>query len=171
MRLLDRLNKPTVARVNGAAIGGGAGLVACCDIAVAAEQARFAFTEVKLGLAPAVISPYVVKAIGARQARRFFLTAESIGARQAQAINLVHQVVGRDELDAAVEAQVNLLLAAGPVAVKRCKELIATVENGEAGSDGLLMRTAELIAELRSSPEGQEGIAAFLEKRPPLWAK
>jgi methylglutaconyl-CoA hydratase len=170
MRTLDGLAKPTVARVNGPAYGGGVGLVACCDIAIASSDARFAFTEVRLGLAPAVISPYVIASIGARQARRLFATGEAFDAAGALDIGLVHGVVAPDALDAGVEAVVAQLLLGGPAAQSEIKKLVAMVAR-EAGARDLEARTADLIARLRASPEGQEGLGAFLGKREPGWRR
>jgi methylglutaconyl-CoA hydratase len=167
MRVLDTFPKPTIARVNGAAFGGGVGLVACSDIAIAADTANFALSEVKLGLVPAVISPYVIAAIGARQARRWFQTAETFGAAEAQRIGLLHAVVAANELDAAVDRQCALLLKAGPVAVREAKALAR--RNTSIDADVLDAANAELIARLRVSPEGQEGLGAFLDKRKPNW--
>lgn len=168
LRTLDTLGKPTVARVHGAAYGGGVGLVACCDVAVAADGASFAFTEARLGLAPAVIAPYAVRAIGARAARRYFLTAERFSAAEAHALGLVHEVVPDAELDATVAQILAQVLACGPAALAACKALVAAVACRPI--DGTLIEdTARRIAALRSSPEGQEGIHAFLEKRAPSW--
>lgn len=172
MDVLNTLRKPTIARVNGAVYGGGVGLVACCDIAIAADTAKFALSEVRLGLVPSVISPYVIAAIGAHQARRYFLTAEAIGAQQAQHIGLVHEVVPADKLDEAVSKEVGLLLKAGPKALTACKELIAANAAASVSARrALKQKTAQLIAQLRVSNEGQEGLSAFLEKRPPKWIK
>lgn len=170
MRTLDELPKPTIARVHGAAFGGGVGLIACCDIAIGATDAKFGLTESKLGLLPAVISPYVIAAIGPRQARRYFATAEIFDAAQAQRIGLLHDVVAADALDAAVQHQVDLLLKAGPVASATAKAL---VRNVTAHADGARhdADNAALIARLRVSPEGQEGLSAFLDKRAPAWAR
>ncbi|MDH5823424.1 enoyl-CoA hydratase-related protein [Luteimonas sp. RD2P54] len=169
MRTLDQLPKPTIARVHGAAFGGGVGLVACCDVAIAAEGAEFGLTEARLGLLPAAISPYVIAAIGARAARRYFATGETFGAAEALRIGLVHEVVAADALDAAVERQVALLLRAGPVASAQAKALVrAVVPQGDR--EALERATADLIAAMRASPEGREGLAAFLDKRPPAWA-
>lgn len=168
MRTLDELPRPTVARVHGAAYGGGVGLVACCDIAIGTEQARFGLTESRLGLLPAVISPYVIAAIGPRQARRWFASAETFDAATAQAIGLLHQVVPADELDAAVARQVRLLLAAGPHAVGAAKALVREVA-GRHDRDRLDQDNAALIARLRVSAEGQEGLSAFLDKRTANW--
>src|SRR6476469_6361607 len=168
MRTLDELPKPTIARVHGAAFGGGVGLVACCDIAIGAPDAKFGLTESKLGLLPAVISPYVIAAIGARQARRWFATAEIFDAGEALRIGLLHQVVASDQLDAAVQRQIDLLMKAGPVASATAKALVRRVAAGGASAsvDGA---NADLIAKLRVSPEGQEGLSAFLDKRKPAW--
>ncbi len=168
MRVLDAFPKPTIASVNGAAFGGGVGLVACCDIAIAADTANFALSEVKLGLVPAVISPYVIAAIGARQARRWFQTAETFGATEAQRIGLLHAVVAANELDVAVDRQCALLRKAGPVAVREAKALVRRV-SASHDADALDTANADLIARLRVSPEGQEGLGAFLDKRKPHW--
>ena len=169
MRLLDELPKPTIARVHGAALGGGVGLVACCDIAIGVPEAKFGLTEARLGLLPAVISPYVIAAIGSRQARRWFATGEVFDAQAAQRMGLLHEVVPATELDDAVQRQVALLLKAGPVATAQAKTLVRSVQ-AHVDRDALDAATADLIAALRVSPEGQEGLAAFLDKRPPAWA-
>ncbi|TWT23442.1 enoyl-CoA hydratase/isomerase family protein [Luteimonas marina] len=169
MRTLDELPKPTIARVHGAAFGGGVGLVACCDIAIGVPEAKFGLTESKLGLLPAVISPYVIAAIGPRQARRWFATAEIFDAAQALRIGLLHDVVAADALDAAVERQLGLLLKAGPVAASAAKALVREVA-AQADRDALDDANAALIAKLRVSPEGQEGLSAFLGKRSPAWS-
>ena len=170
MRTLAFLAKPTIARVNGAAYGGGVGLVACCDIAIAANEAKFGLTEVKLGLVPAVISPYVVDAIGARHAIKLFQTAEIFDAKQALAMGLVHEVVAADELDNAVQRQVDLLNKAGPIAVTEAKALALRVSGRIQERRKLLdEENAALIARLRVSAEGQEGLTAFLDKRKPSW--
>ena len=168
MRTLDELPKPTIARVHGAAFGGGVGLVACCDIAIGVPEAKFGLTESRLGLLPAVISPYVVAAIGARNARRYFATAEIFDAAQAQRIGLLHEVVDADALDDAVDRQVALLLGAGPVASATAKRLVRDVA-WRSDRDALDQANAALIAALRVSPEGQEGLTAFLDKRKPDW--
>lgn len=171
MATLSGFARPTVARVNGHAFGGGVGLVACCDIAIATEDAVFALSEVRLGLVPAVISPYVINAIGARHARRYFLSGEPIAADQARHIGLVHEVVSSADLDQSIENQLSMLLKGGPVAARECKELIGTVDGRLLGADDALRRrTAEIIAQLRVADEGQEGLQAFLEKRAPKWA-
>ncbi|MCR6661870.1 MAG: enoyl-CoA hydratase-related protein [Luteimonas sp.] len=168
MRTLDELPKPTIARVHGAAFGGGVGLVACCDIAIGVPGAKFGLTESKLGLLPAVISPYVIAAIGARQSRRWFATAEIFDAAQAQRIGLLHEVVPADALDDAVDRQAALLLKAGPMASASAKVLVRDVA-WRTDRDALDAANAALIAKLRVSPEGQEGLGAFLDKRAPDW--
>ena len=169
MRTLDDLPHPTIARIHGAAFGGGVGLIACCDIAVGSDTAQFALTESRLGLLPAVISPYVIAAIGARQARRWFATAEQFDAAEALRIGLLHAVVPADELDAAIKRQIDLLLKAGPLAASHAKQLVRRVDS-EPDRGKLDRDNADLIARLRVSPEGQEGLVAFLEKRKPAWA-
>ncbi len=172
MRTLDQLAKPTIARVNGAAYGGGVGLVACCDIAIGSDKSRFALTEVRLGLVPAVISPYVIDAIGARQARRLFLTGELFDAAFAERIGLLHRCVPHAELDAAVEETLDRLHEAGPVATLAAKRLVARIAHPAPKERRALdHENADLIAGLRVSAEGQEGLAAFFEKRRPQWAK
>ncbi len=167
MRTLAEMPKPTVARVNGAAIGGGFGLVCCCDVAVASATAAFQLSEVRLGLVPGAISPYVVAAIGARHARRLMLTAERIDAAEAHRIGLVHEVVAPDGLDAAIERVLAALLAGGPHAHAEVKRLVRAV--GRPVDDSLVALTADSIARARASDEGREGVSAFLEKRAPAW--
>lgn len=170
MAVLDSLPLPTIARVIGHAYGGGVGLIACCDIAVASSEARFALSEVRLGLVPAVISPYVVAAIGERHARRLFLSGEAIRPKLARRIGLIHEIAKPARLDEAVEDQLHMLLRGGPVALKESKELVFMVKGGGVSADeALRRRTAQIIAQLRASAEGQEGLAAFLEKRPASW--
>jgi methylglutaconyl-CoA hydratase len=168
MRTLDSLPKPVLARVQGAAFGGGVGLIACCDLAVAASGATFSLSEVKLGLIPAVISPYVVAAIGARQARRYFLTAERFDAITAKQLGLVHEVVDPDALDQTLETLVAALLNNGPLAMDAAKSLIRRVSAGPVDAD-MIRDTAERIADIRATAEGREGVAAFLDKRKPVW--
>ncbi|MBW3551235.1 MAG: enoyl-CoA hydratase/isomerase family protein [Proteobacteria bacterium] len=170
MRTLDELPKPTIARVHGAAFGGGVGLVACCDIAIGTPQAKFGLTESKLGLLPAVISPYVIEAIGARQARRWFASAEIFDAMQALRIGLLHEVVEADALDAAIQRQIALLLKAGPHAAAQAKSLVRQVA-AHSDRDRHDADNAALIAQLRVSAEGQEGLGAFLDKRKPGWCQ
>lgn len=170
MRTLAFFPRPTLARVHGPAFGGGVGLIACCDIAIAAQECRFGLTEVRLGLVPAVISPYVVEAIGPRQARRWFLTGESFDAARALAMGLVHEVVPAAELDNSVTAQLQLILRAGPAACGVAKQLVFGIRGTDEARQGKMdAHTADLIASLRVSAEGQEGIAAFLDKRTPVW--
>lgn len=159
--------KPVVARVQGAAIGGGMGLVAACDIAVAAPEAVFATTEVRLALIPAVISPLVVAAIGERQSRRYFLTGERISAARALSIGLIHEIAESD-LDQAVSSTVTDLLKGAPQAQRQAKELIDQV-SGRGFDEAVVSETAGLIAERRASEEAKEGLSAFLEKRKPAW--
>lgn len=162
--------KPTIARVNGNAFGGGVGLVACCDIAIASDTARFALTEVRLGLVPAAISPYVVAAIGARQASRYALTGEPLSADVACALGLVHEVAAADRLDARLKALLDELLKGGPEAQRECKELIREVAaTMGAPNEAQRRSTAQRLARLRVSEEAQEGMGAFLQKRPPRW--
>ncbi len=171
MRTIAHLRKPTIARVQGAAMGGGVGLVACCDIAVATQNASFALSEVKLGLIPAVISPYVVAAIGERAARRYFLTGERFTATEAWRLGLVHEVRATEaEMDEAIGAIVDAMLAASPAAQKEAKDLVRAVANRALTSE-VVQDTAERIARIRSSPEGREGVAAFLEKRRASWIR
>jgi methylglutaconyl-CoA hydratase len=167
---LDELCKPVVARVNGAAFAGGLGLVCCCDVAVAAESAVFCISEVRLGLVPATIGPYVVAAIGARAARRYFLTAERFSAAEARRIGLVHEVAPLAELDAAVEKVIAALLEGGPGAQARSKRLIAEVAD-RPRTEAMMALTARAIAEARASAEGREGLAAFFAKRKPAWRR
>ena len=161
--------KPTIARVNGAAIGGGTGLVAVCDIAVAATKAKFSFSEVKLGLIPACISPYVMKKCGEGKCREFFLTGERLTAEKAHSAGLINIVAEPDEIDSVVNDLVGKLVSSGPDAIKSCKELLRRVS--EMSLEQAKKYTAEVIAELRISDEGQEGMNAFLEKRKPKWNK
>ena len=168
LRTLSTLSKPTIARIQGAALGGGTGLAAACDMAVASVDAVFSTSEVKFGIIPAVISPYVLRAIGARQALRYFQSAERISAERALAIGLVHEVAPTDELDAAVAALVKPLLAGGPLAQKAAKELIAAVQ-GKPLDENTLEDTAQRIAAQRRTDEARDGVSAFLDKRPPAW--
>lgn len=165
--LLDELNsfpKPTIAEVQGAAFGGALGLISCCDMVVASDDARFCLSEVKLGLSPATISPYVIAAMGARQARRYFLTAELINAEKAYEIGLIHQIVSRETLAEVTAGWIKNLLNNGPQAIAATKQLIRDVSNKPV-DDELKNYTSELIARLRVGDEGQEGLTAFFEKR------
>jgi methylglutaconyl-CoA hydratase len=170
LRTLDCMSKPTIARVHGPAYAGGVGLVAACDIAIGSHEAEFCLTEVKLGLSPATISPYVVRAMGARLARRYFLTGEVIDAGEAYRLRLLADIAPKEELDGAVNALLGHLVIGGREAHARIKDLIRTVSAGPA-DDAMIADTAKRIAEIRVSPEGREGIASFLEKRKPNWVK
>ena len=170
MRSLNYLSKPTIARINGSAFGGGLSLIAACDISIAVDNAHFGLTEARLGLAPAVISPYVIRAIGEQYARRYFLSGERFDTQTAVRISLVQQSVPPDQLDDAVEEIIKQLLESGPLAVAHCKQLVFEVAGHNAESQKNADKvTASLIARLRVSAEGQEGLAAFLEKRKPDW--
>jgi methylglutaconyl-CoA hydratase len=165
---LNNMSKPTLARVHGAAYGGGVGLVACCDIAIGTPGAAFALSETRLGLIPAAISPYVIEAIGARAARRYFLSAERFGAEEARRLGLLHELVAESELDAAVDRVVAALLDAGPQAQSEAKLLIRAVAHRPI-DQGVIGDTAKRIARVRGTPEGREGVAAFLAKRKATW--
>ncbi|MBD5636107.1 MAG: enoyl-CoA hydratase/isomerase family protein [Candidatus Eremiobacteraeota bacterium] len=168
-RAIDRVSKPVIGRIHGAALGGGAGLVACCDVAVASSATIFGFTETKLGILPAVISPFVLAKIGGTHARALALTGERFDAARALAIGLVHEVVPDDDaLDAAVARIVLEVRGASPTGIAATKVLLREV--AQAGYDATLEITAAAIAAQRTSPEGQDGLRAFLEKRPPAWA-
>lgn len=168
LKTIHRLSKPTLARVQGAALGGGTGLTTACDIAIASTQASFATTEVKFGIIPATISPYVIAAIGARMASRYFLTAERFDAAQAHRIGMVHEVCAPEALDDRVNEMVEALLVGGPMAQNAAKDLIRAVV-GRAVDDTVIEDTAQRIAHLRATPEARDGIGAFLEKRKPNW--
>jgi methylglutaconyl-CoA hydratase len=165
---LDRLRMPTIARVHGPVFAGGTGLVAACDIAVGTPEAKFCLSEAKLGLSPATISPYVIRAMGERLARRYFLTAEVFDAAEAYRVGMLSALVPAAELDRTLEGLVNHLLAGGPEAHARIKDLIRAVARRPV-DDALIADTAKRIAEIRVSPEGREGIASFLEKRKASW--
>jgi len=167
---LDRMDKPTIARVHGPAFAGGTGLVAACDIAVGAPEAKFCFSEAKLGLSPATISPYVMRAIGSRAASRYFLTAEVFGADEALRIGLLSALVPAADLDTFIGQLLHHLLAGGAAAHARIKDLVRDVA-GRPIDDALKADTARRIAEIRASPEGREGIASYLEKRKPSWKR
>jgi methylglutaconyl-CoA hydratase len=166
---LDRMTKPTIARVHGPVFAGGTGLVAACDIAVGTPEAKFCLSEAKLGLSPATISPYVIRAMGERLARRYFLTAEIFEAEEAHRIGMLSALVPATELDGSIDKLVNHLLAGGPQAHAKIKALIKAVASTPL-DDALISDTAERIAQIRVSPEGREGITSFLEKRKPSWA-
>lgn len=172
MRTLNFMNKPTIARVNGAAYGGGVGLIACCDIAIGVEATKFSLSEVKLGLVPAVISHYVISAIGVRHARRLFLSAEIFDSELALRIGLLHETVAFAKLDETIDKTLHWLLKGGPVAQKAAKELALRVSGSTlADAEKMDQENAALIAKLRVSKEGQEGLNAFLEKRAAHWVK
>jgi methylglutaconyl-CoA hydratase len=171
MHTLDTLPKPTIARVQGSAFGGGVGLVACCDMAIAVMEAQFSLSEVKLGLIPAVISPYVIAAIGARNARRYFLTAERFPAAEAYRMGLIHDLASSEaDLDEKIEALVAALLTNSPAAIKAAKQLIGDVALAPV-DEALRAETASRIAAIRASAEGREGLTAFLEKRTASWVR
>ena len=168
LRVMYACPKPTIARIQGDVVAGGMGLVAACDMAVAVDSAGFCLSEVKLGLIPATISPYVIRAMGTRAAHRYFLTAERFSAQEALRIGFVHEVVPAEQLDAKVAELVKALVNASPNAVRSCKELVQTVAEREI--DGaLIAHTVEGIADIRSSSEGKEGVQSFLQKRKPHW--
>ena len=168
LRVIYACPKPTIARIQGDVVAGGMGLVAACDMAVAVDTAGFCLSEVKLGLIPATISPYVIRAMGARAAHRYVLTAERFSAQEAQRIGFVHEVVPAEQLDAKVAELVKALVNASPNAVRAAKELVQTVAEREI--DGaLIAQTVEGIADIRSSTEGKEGVQSFLQKRKPNW--
>lgn len=168
LRTLAEMKKPTIARVHGAALGGGMGLASACDICIASDRAVFATSEVKFGIIPSAISPYVIRAIGERQAYRYFQTAERIGAARAAELGLAHEAVASEELDAKVKEVVEALLQGGPKSQAAAKDLIRAVANRPL-SDALVEDTARRIASLRATPEAKEGLAAFLDKRPAAW--
>ena len=170
MYRLNRLSKPVIARVQGSSFGGGVGLIACCDIAIASQDAIFSLSEVRLGLIPSVISPYLIAAIGSRAARRYFLSGERFDAGGAFQLGLVHEVVEPESLDASLEQCVDALLNSGPCAQAVAKELIQQVQ-GRAIDESLIEETARRIAEVRASDEAREGLTAFLEKRKPDWSR
>jgi methylglutaconyl-CoA hydratase len=172
MRTLNFLSKPTIARVHGAAYGGGVGLVACCDIAIGVDAAKFSLSEVKLGLVPAVISPYVVAAIGLRHARRLFVSGEVFDAASAVRMGLLHESVAADQLDDTIQRAVHFLGKGGPLAQSEAKQLALRAAGLTRESlERIDIENARLIAQLRVSAEGQRGIAAFLDKRAPDWVK
>jgi methylglutaconyl-CoA hydratase len=168
LRALSEMSKPTIARIQGAALGGGTGLAAACDMAVASADAVFSTSEVKFGIIPAVISPYVLRAIGPRQTLRYFQTAERITAEKALAIGLINEVTPLDALDSGVAALVELIISGAPQAQKAAKQLVTAV-NGRPIDDAVIEETAQRIARQRATDEAKNGIAAFLEKRTPAW--
>ncbi len=168
LKTLNFMPQPTIAKVQGAAFGGAVGLASCCDIVIASTKASFCLSEVKLGLIPATISPYVVNAIGQKACRRYFLTAERFFADKAQSLGLVDEVVELDQLDDSVDCMVRTLLANGPEAIKQAKRLALDVAYQDI-DDELVSITSERIASIRVSEEGQEGLSAFFDKRAPKW--
>lgn len=165
---LNRLSKPTIARVQGAAFGGAIGLIACCDMAIGTRLSKFCLSEVRIGLIPATISPYVIAAMGARVCRRYFQTAEMFSARRARRLGLLSEVVTEDELDGAIDGLITALLGNGPAAMSQAKTLISDIA-GQPVNAQLMEETSQRIAGIRVSEEGQEGLSAFLEKRRPAW--
>ncbi len=169
LRIIAECPKPTIARVQGDVYAGGVGLVAACDMAVSVDTASFCLSEVRIGLVPATISPYVIRAMGARAAQRYFLTAERFSAAEAHRIGLVHEVVeSADALDAKVAELLKVLTGCSPAAITACKQLLSDVA-GQLIDDALVERTVEGIADIRASAEGKEGVQAFLQKRKPSW--
>jgi methylglutaconyl-CoA hydratase len=170
LRTLAEMSKPTIARVHGAALGGGMGLASACDICIAGDKAVFATSEVKFGIIPAAISPYVIRAIGERQAYRYFQTAERIGAARAAELGLAHEAVATDEIDTKLQEVVDALLQGGPKSQTAAKALIRAVVNRPV-TDAVVEDTARRIATLRATPEAREGLDAFLSKRPASWVR
>ena len=168
LRVMYECPKPTIARIQGDVYAGGMGLVAACDMAVSVDTANFCLSEVKLGLIPATISPYVIRAMGARAAHRYFLTAERFDAQEALRIGFVHEVVSAAQLDAKVAEMTNALVSASPNAVRSCKMLVQEVAGRDIDAP-LIGRTVEGIADIRTSSEGREGVQSFLQKRKPSW--
>ncbi|MEO9945100.1 enoyl-CoA hydratase/isomerase family protein [Paraglaciecola sp.] len=168
LQLLNTLKVPTIARVQGAAFGGAIGLIACCDMAIGSKLSKFCLSEVKLGLIPATISPYVIEAIGARQARRYFSTAEVFSARRARRIGLLNEAVAEEELDRTIENIIEHILKNSPLAITAAKQLIQEVQHLNKSED-IISITSQKIAKVRVSEQGQEGLNAFLQKRPANW--
>jgi len=168
LQTLNRMPQPTIARVQGAAFGGGIGLISCCDIAIATTSANFSLSEVKLGLVPATISPYVIAAIGERAARRYFITAETFDGHTAKQIGLINEVVDTEHLDTQVKQITDALMANGPAAIAAAKQLIFDI-SGKAMDQDIIDHTCKTISAIRVSDEAQEGLNAFLEKRKPHW--
>ncbi|MFC5521746.1 enoyl-CoA hydratase/isomerase family protein [Polaromonas jejuensis] len=168
LRVIYECPKPTIARIQGDVYAGGMGLVAVCDMAVSVDTANYCLSEVKLGLIPATISPYVIRAMGARAAHRYFLTAERFSALEAQRIGFVHELVSVDQLDARVAEIAQALVNASPAAVKACKQLVQDVAGRDISAE-LIAGTVQGIADIRSSEQGREGVQSFLQKRKPSW--
>jgi len=170
LRTIYECPKPTIARVQGDVYAGGMGLVACCDVAVSVDSANYCLSEVKLGLIPATIGPYVIRAMGPRAAHRYFLTAERFDAAEARRIGFVHEVVAADRLDAVVDQWVKAFMAASPNAIKECKKLVQYVADRDI-TRLLIDHTVKAIADIRASDEGKEGVQSFLNKRKPAWVQ
>ena len=168
LQTLNSLSKPTIVRIQGAAFGGAVGLISCCDIAIASESASFSLSEVKIGLIPATIAPYVIAAIGQRAARRFFISAERFNAKRALELGLVSEVCAAENLDQTIDSICQTILNNSPAAVAECKQLISDISNRPIDHE-LIEETSIRIANIRKSEEGQEGLSAFLEKRTPTW--
>lgn len=168
MKTLNFLPKPTIARVHGAAMGGGVGLVCCCDFAIGTPQAKLALSEIKLGMVPATIAPYVVQTIGAKAARRLFMTGEMLNADSALKLGLLSEVVDEAQLDTRIEELTGVLLANAPNGLSKAKQIVVDVAHGEIDDD-MIAGTVKFIADIRDSDEGREGLSAFLEKRRPVW--
>jgi methylglutaconyl-CoA hydratase len=168
MKTLNFMPKPTIARVHGAAMGGGVGLVCCCDIAVGTPKARLALSEIKIGMVPATIAPYVVRSIGEKPARRFFMTGEMINAERAQQVGFLSEVVAEDALDDHIEEIAGILTNNAPGGFAKAKWIINEVHDKEI-DDEVISTTVKFIADIRDSDEGREGLSAFLEKRKPNW--
>jgi methylglutaconyl-CoA hydratase len=165
---LDNLSKPTLALVHGSVYGGGVGLVACCDIVLAADNARFCLSEVRLGLVPAIVGPFILRSIGARHARRLILTAEEMPVTEALRIGLVHRIASEDQMELERDAMIEALLAGAPGAQREAKSLLALYAHHPLDAE-LMKLAAHSLADRRASPEGREGLNAFLEKRPAVW--
>ena len=170
MKTLNFLPKLTIARVQGAAFGGAVGLISCCDIAIGTPNARFSLSEVKVGMAPATIAPYVARAIGERAARRFFTTGEMISADKALSLGLLSEVVEVESLDHTINTLIATLQANAPIGMQKAKQIVFDVVNGDI-TEEMINHTVKYIADIRDSEEGREGLSAFLEKRPPNWTR
>ncbi|MBW2941330.1 enoyl-CoA hydratase-related protein [Zhongshania aquimaris] len=168
MKTLNFLPKPTIARVHGAAMGGGVGLVCCCDFAIASPAAKLALSEIKLGMVPATIAPYVVQTIGPKAARRLFMTGEMLSADSALKLGFLSELVEEDQLDVRIAELAAVLLANAPNGLSKVKKIVSDVSHGEIDDD-MIAGTVKFIADIRDSDEGREGLSAFLEKRPPAW--
>lgn len=168
MKMLNFLPKPTIARVHGAAMGGGVGLVSCCDFAIGTHAAKLALSEIKLGMVPATIAPYVVQTIGAKAARRLFMTGEMLSADSALKLGFLSELVEEDRLDARIAELAAVLLANAPNGLSKAKKIVSDVSRGEI-DDSMIASTVKFIADIRDSDEGREGLSAFLEKRSPAW--